>query len=268
MDIKAFFETFIDHVRHAVITPGGFAAYPERGVRAVAFVKQGYTAFEAPQQRPERPGRRYVCDDVESFANCIINFPDFNEETTEILGRDGTMRAIDKVAHERDEIVLELDHDDAWEFWAGQNDKEFTIAELRRLLSARRNDLHTKGVGAALQEVAVTINDGAEVRVDPKTNLVVYKGQKKTVDVSGSVPDSFTLAIPVYVGQPAQQVVIDLVPRLDAKAEDAEQRLKLTLRILDPDAVKRIAWEERVAKVRELLGEAWLVGLGAIDFEK
>ena len=82
------------------------------------------------------------------------------------------------------------------------------------------------------------------------------------------MPESFTLAIPVYVGQGVREVVIDLEPSIDGKAEDAEQRLKLKLSIVDAATVTRTAWEERVSKVRELLGDEWLVGMGQIAFER
>lgn len=300
MDIKAFFESFLDRAMHAIYVPTGFAMVPERGQRAVAFVKDGYKAYEPPQQRPEVPGRRYVFDDVESFASflsassakldaykgCVVamhgeNLSDevleavqgealhyFTPQNTEILGRSGSLTAISRVAHERHEAKLALAFDDAWRFWVGLNGGEFTVAQLRRLLRQRRSDLLDKGAASALESVAVNIASGVEIKTDPKSGLVVFKGAQKNVEVSGSVPDSITLAIPVYAGQPVQKVVIDLVPRIDSKTEDPEQRLTLTVSIVDVDTVKTEAWKERVAKVRELLGPEWLVGLGAIDFEK
>ncbi len=274
MDIKAAIDTFVEHVRHAVITPGQFALVPNRGQKAVIVVKDGYKLLPVEQQRPEVPGRRYTFIDVESFTSFLLRSAgtggDFVAVCTEVAGTNGTLTAISDVAHERHEVSLKLAEDDAWRTWQAHNNRVFTVAELRRLLKARRGDLadSSKSRMASLGDIAVNISSGAEVKLDPKTNLVTYKGQSKNVEVTGSVPESFTLAIPVYVGQGVREVVIDLEPSIDGKAEDAEQRLKLKLSIVDAATVTREAWEERVAKVRELLGDEWLVGMGQIAFER
>jgi hypothetical protein len=268
LDITSFFESFLDRALHAVVTPNIFTTTPDRGVRAGAFVKDGYKFIELPQQRPPVPGRRYTFIDAESFTNFLLRSPDFTPEDTEIAGDNGALVAINQVLHERHQVVLKLANDDAWTHWRSVNGSTFTVPELRQLLKERRNDLVDKSLSASLQGVAVSISSGADVKIDAKTGLVTYAGQQKNVEVSGAVPDHFVLAIPVYVGQPAQKVEVDIVPKINSKAEDPAERLSLTLKIVDPATVIRLAWEERVGKVRELLGPEWLVGLGSIDFER
>lgn len=293
--LKEFFESAVERMMHAVITPGGFATLPPKGVRSVIAVKAGYALQELQQQRPEVPGRRYTFIDVDSFTDflkrstekggtisnqigampmddvervkllCSESRHYFTPTNTEILGKDGAITAISHVAHERHEVSLKLAEDDAWKFWKRLDGTTMDLADLSLLLRARRNDLPKKDILSLMADISLKIEDNAEFKRD-KNGRVKFASKSRNVETEGTIPDTLDLAIPVYAGAPLQPVTVDLVS--DIRKGENGPELTFTVRIVDPATVQREAWEERVGKVRELLGNEWLVGMGEIAFEK
>lgn len=268
MDFHILFNNLKDLFQPAVGDPTSRVIQAAKGAGSVIALRTGYELKRIPEARAERPNRTHTFEDVHSFTAFLLK-PEhgFTPQRTEILGssESSSVRVVNSMAWERDELLLRLPLASAWNYWLLRDGKRFPLKDLRELLRARRGDLaqRSKSVVADLTDVAVNVTKGSKLEIDPKTGLVTFDGVQKNTKVEGAIPSEIELNVPVYEGGPFHTVTVDLVPSID---ENNGNALSFTLRLVDPTAVVREAWTEQIDKVRELLGKDWLVGIGTLGF--
>ena len=259
------YKRITDHLTAGVITAERVTTMPDHGLKQAVFLKGGdggYKLVELPQQRPPTPSRLYTFFDVASFCNFLVRSEDFDPAATEILGQDGKVKAVSGPTWERHTAELMLFASDAWKFWQRAVQTRYDVKGLRALIKSRRADvLGVQGVLTDLQEVVVSVNKGQKVEIDPKTGIVATSRAEKNVQLDGKVPDHLRLSFSVFADAPASEFILDITPEMDSN-----DKLTFSLAFLDPDAVVRKAWTDRIEAIREGLGEGWLVGIGEIGF--
>lgn len=258
------YKRITDHLTAGVITAERVTTMPDHGLKQAVFLKGGdggYKLVELPQQRPPTPGRLYTFFDVASFCNFLVRCEDFDPAATEILGNNGKVKAVSGAVWERHAAELTLAKSAAYTFWSDAIARRYDVKGLRALIKSRRADvLGVQNVLADLQEVVVSVNKGQKVEIDPKTNLVTTSRAEKNVQVDGKVPDHLRLSFPVFADAPPSEFILDITPEMDSN-----DKLTFSLALLDPDAVEREAWNNRIEAIRAGLGDGWLVGIGEIS---
>lgn len=259
-NINDLFDRLRDNLAAALIKPDALEVDGRPSIRRFVAMRVGYTLAEIPNGKADRPGRRHIFADVESFAAFVRkHYPD--GEAVEVLADTDRIAAIDNAGWYRDEVSCVLTkHPDliAWE-------KAFNITigqkSLVRHLQKMAPTLITgEGVLGLIQNFDVSGTSERTCKVNDN-GVIEVKGQRQTTQMNVKLPAAFTVRTPIYLDGPAVNLVVGLALDLDGP----EPTFTLVPRNLD--IAKLDAYRAEVSKLAGLLGDGYLVGAGKLALE-
>lgn len=211
--------------------------------------------------RAAQPGRRHTFANPESFAAFVVkHWP--NADEVEILADTTKITAINKAAWFRDVLVGDMRKHPDWIAWTAllnqpraQRSLYMAMVPIARCLG--------NGDNAVPEQIrTLEVSGGSESTSSLSENGVwTVVASKAGKEVRSKLPGSFHITTPVYLGGPPQTMEIKIM--LDESGDSMLFRLVA----VDREIVEIAAYEERVDRLRELLGSAYLVGMGTLSLE-
>lgn len=229
------------------------------GVQQFVAVREDFEIVPVVSRAPS-PGRRHVFADVESFAAFVLkHLPD--GMAVEVLADTDRIAAVSGPTWSRDEITCVLTkHPDflGWEAMFGRMWKQKAL--VRELIARGHTLIGEEGIVGHLQKLDVSNVSEITSHVTEHGNYEIA-GQRQTTKMSAKLPGSFRVDVPVYLDRPAHTLIVGVV------IEDVSGEPTFSLRPRNLDVVKLAAYREEVARLRSLLGAAYLVGAGRLGLE-
>lgn len=190
----------------AVVAPAGYVVH--------SLEKFQHTDYA---ERPHRIKANVEVRDSGSFVQYWSNFAD--ESSRVFANRDASQFIAVLDYHEggagtqseprwcQHRAILQLRYTEEWQIWTGGNGKRMTQTDMATFIEDNAPDV-VKPSAAEMMECALSLRAKSEVQFDSVTRLQNGSIQMKYVEeVKGtfgsgnvSIPESFTIAIPVYEG--------------------------------------------------------------------
>lgn len=258
------------------VTPA-IVASPD-GKDSVALVRDGYTLQRIAGR--EKQARRHKFTDVEAFAGWCKREIDRlgTQGTADILVDIDAMEAVaapTPTALPADVVKCRLDwHPRAARWFAlfgrqiGQQAfHEFIHGALEDFLPVRGGDgsmvaaSYGEVLAGQVGKLAIVQGQNLKIELDDRGTVTFAAGDAKT-EVSGKLPARFTVKVPGIVGVPGEYA-LEVLLRLSVPKEGGP-----VFRLECPSlpVVQREAALAAVGHLRDLLGEAYLVGVGSAAF--
>lgn len=233
-------------------------------------VPTGYSVLALPKDEKlaDNPQRIKAHSKLCDPASFIKYFTDFRSAGSAIFAEEenGTILAILDYHHYDDTATarprwcehkaeLKLDHSDEWNLWTGNNQKRMTQEDFARFLEDNSPDLYSpdsatmleiaRGMTAKLEinvDTAIRTNTGATFRY----NEIVKAG---ALGAAGefSVPDEFSIKIPVYLG--TAQVAV----RVRLRYQIGAGKLTMWYDLWRHQQTERMAFDAAVSEISESL---------------
>jgi uncharacterized protein YfdQ (DUF2303 family) len=201
---------------------------------------------------PERIKQSVTVLDPESFINYYALFSDVNsrvfadETTLKVLAILDYHAAGDGNAPRwgSHKLTLALRHSAQWLTWLNQNNKQMTQQQFAEFLEQNAVDI-TDPNGATLREIAEDLEATVDVdfasaqrQAGGKVNFKYTETTKTTVSGGNviTVPDNFSLAVPVFIGGPPVSMGAFLRYRIK------DQKLVFFYTLFRPEEVVRTAF--------------------------
>lgn len=251
-----FLTALLGRLSPATETPKPIAVPDDRQ----AFViKQGYTLTELPKPRNVRPVRRHEIEDIGSLAEFLNRH--FDPETSEILAAPGRISAVSGAAWTRDVVVCGMAPDPSFVAWCKVFGAELDQRAAFKALNARREEV-VEGSGIVAAFRTLEVHHKAETKLNlTGSGAVEFVSSVAGHSVTGKIPDTFTVRVPVYRGGPAVDIEVIVEPDLDAP-------VTFTFTARNLDKVRETAFEAEVATLRAALNPGFLVTRGSAKIEE
>lgn len=230
--------------------------HPDTTARVVA-LKSGYTIAELPKGRASAPTRTHLLADTASFIAWLKRYA--RADTAEIFSdqKAGKLVAICGTAWTADTVTCAIALDPMFAQLIASTGRTLTQEGLRALLSTLRAYLaETNAIGQISTFEAKTSGEVTS-HIDKATGARKLRLVSAGVEYPIELPPELHFTIPVYEGGPPMPVTLTLCPSV-------EQGKMPTFALTWPEQalVLADAFRGEVGRVREGLGEGWLVMLG------
>lgn len=221
-------ETFSDKTVQSLIELGRQTAGPSTvqmmdGIPVPFIINEGAVTalpelkFNKHAERPQRIDASVRVFDPASFAEYYRKFCDDASRVFADEAKRSVVAVLDY--HEKQprwgshKLTLELRHSEEWITWAGRNNKQMTQQEFSEFLEQNSMDISDPNP-ASIVEIARDLQGTTEVEFgsglrmqDGQVRFKYTEQTKTTVGASQiTVPESFTLSIPVFIGASAGRI--------------------------------------------------------------
>jgi uncharacterized protein YfdQ (DUF2303 family) len=229
--------------------------------------------FNEHAKNPERIKANVTVLDPESFINYYALFSDLHsrvfadEAHRSVLAildyhEEGTAASEESPRWGSHRITLALRHSEEWQTWINGNNKQMTQQQFAEFLEQNSVDI-TDPAGGTLREIAEDLETTVDVDFASAQRQaggrVAFKYTETTkTTVSGgqviTVPDNFSLGIPVFVGGPRVGMGAFLRYRIK------EQKLVFFYTLMRPEEVVRAAFAGARQAIADGIGSTIING--------
>lgn len=238
----------------------GAEVIPAPGGPVVA-VREGYRVSRLDVGTPEKPSRKHVFSDMSSFSGWLLKHA--RPEDCEILGsQDGQGSQVGALCGNRwgaDLVVCRPRLHPAFVALHGLHKRAQAQADLYAALREISSYI-PEGAGLLAELASLTISGSGKVTctVDPRTGAPKLSVVERDTSYPVGLRAEFAVSMPIWIGAAKVELCVGIMPALVGNT------LTLTLTIRELDLVLSGAWESEMARLKEMLGEGWLVGCGTI----
>lgn len=248
-----------DHLAPPVVAPPFSTPPDSSGIMAV---KDGYKVQATPRPTAQRRVRRHAFEDIDSLAAFCVRH--FDPRTTEILAAPGKVGVLSGLGWTQDVVTCGMAHDPAFVAWR----RVFGVALDQRKAYAAINALREEvvdGSGALAAFRTLEVHSKGEFKMNLlASGAVEFVSSANGVSVTGKIPETITVRVPVYRGGPALDIEVQIVPDLSATPPT------FALQPRNLDQACETAFEAELARLREGLGGdagGFLVSRGSLAQE-
>lgn len=213
--------------------------------------------------RAAQPGRRHTFANPESFAAFVVkHWP--NADEVEILADTTKITATNKAAWFRDILVGDMRKHPDWLAWTAllSGTYEQRPLYLKMVPIVRCLPDGDKGVPDQVRSLNVVASAENKSELSEQGVWTIVSGTKGQ-EVRSKLAGSFKITTPVYLDGPPYTMEIKFI----LHPGEMGSAMKFQLVAIDREIVEIEAYEERVDRLRGLLGDAYLVGMGTMSFE-
>lgn len=232
--------------------------------------REGYRVEKV--EGPKVQKRTHVFHDIPSFAEYLKRHAD--PKLVEILvDAEKIVAALDPKSPIGDVVTCELVKDPRYLAWHSHLQKGLTQRAMFQLIRSQRADLDPQVSQMLLGSLqSLKLAEGGEINMDiDERGMNTFAATTAKRNLSGQIPPIFVAHIPVFdgvhrVGEvsnlPVELAIYDLEIYLTVDA-DKENGVLFTLSAPSRESIVRQARRDAAAFLVNLLGEGFLVGLGA-----
>lgn len=245
-------------------TPALRLASNPSGDGQVAAVRDGYRLERLAG--PRRARRVHVFDDLRTFAEFIVREAD--PAKADILVDATEVRArFTPALPGSDEITCRLAPHPTFEAWAGALGNPISQRDILRLVRGHAESLGDQAemLLAKLQQVSVVTGGDFRREIDATGSTRLFGGTDKTT-INISLPAKILVITPIFagvegsIGESERTYVLEIFVSMDPIAK----AVAFTLDCPGLALMERTARRDAVAFLRGLLGDSFLVGIGAL----
>lgn len=262
--IRELFESLLTRIEAGTIKPAT-EAIPYDPTHAVVTARRtgpgAYEILNLPQGKPERPPRLHAFHDVESFAAYVKkHMPDAG--SAEILAGQSKMTAINAASWAHDEVSCLLPWHPDLVAWEAVFKREYPQAGLYKALALVAHTIVPASDKATtlltqLQSLKVDATGSTAVTLS-EHGMYTLRSESGTASLTTPLDSTVLVECPIYLDDLGKR---RFGVRLSVNNENPS-RILFALSPVDLDVVKRDAYRDQVRKLRGLLGDDYLVGMG------
>jgi uncharacterized protein YfdQ (DUF2303 family) len=263
-----------DETIQSLIEVGRLAAAPTEvknaGAVSVPYIVVGGKVTQLPELQfnehaaaPERIKQTVTVFDPESFA---AYYTLFNDENSRVFADETALKVLAVLDYHaagdgnsprwgQHRLLLTLRQSEEWKTWNGSNNRQLTQQQFAEFLEQNSTDIVTPNP-ASIREIAEDLEATVDVEfaaaqrmAGGKVNFKYTETTKTTVSggKAVTVPDQFTLSIPVFIGGLPLQVGAFLRYRIK------EQKLVFFYTLLRPEEIVRTAFDQARTQIADNL---------------